>query len=475
MLSQNDNKSEEATKVEKTRRENDSIGELDVPADAYWGINTQRAILNFKISGMKFPQEFIHALAQVKKASLIANKAANLISVEIYDALMTAIDEVLNGKFADQFPIDVFQTGSGTQTNMNMNEVLSNRANEILGQPKGSKSPVHPNNTVNMSQSSNDVIPTAMHISTLTALRSLISALNLLQVTLGKKIDEVNGVVKVGRTHLQDAVPTTFSTEFSVYKLQIERLISKDLAAVVDALSFLPIGGTALGTGLNAPKGFDEQAVKELSKIVGYEFKVNPVKAEGISSHNTIVKASAALRGIALTCMKMANDIRWMGSGPRAGLGELILPANEPGSSIMPGKVNPTQSEALIQVCLQVMGNDVTISAAEGFGSILDLNVTKPVMIVNLLESIRLLACGIESFREKCLKGLRVNDERIKNQLERSLMTVTRLTPLLGYDKAAEIAKKAHTTGKTIREVVVESGIEIDGDLDEILDPTKMV
>jgi fumarate hydratase class II len=463
--------------LEKTRREKDAIGELDVPADAYWGINTQRAIMNFQISDRTFPAEFIHALAMVKKACLTANKAENLISQEIYDSLLKAVDEVIDGKFHDQFPIDVYQTGSGTQTNMNMNEVLANRANEILGQPRGTKSPVHPNNTVNMSQSSNDVIPTAMHISALSMIRShLIPSLDRLRIVLGEKIQEFAGIVKVGRTHLQDAVPIPLSTEISVYKVQIETSLKHDLPSVIETLEILPIGGTALGTGINTPNGFAKCTVKELSKLMGgYNFKTNQVKAEGIASHSSIVRASAAVRNIALTCMKMANDIRWMGSGPRAGLGELILPANEPGSSIMPGKVNPTQSEALIQVCLQVIGNDTTITAAEGHGSILDLNVTKPVMIVNLLDSIRLLSRGIDSFRTNCLEGLRADEEHIRKQLERSLMIVTRLSPIIGYDQASEISKKAYETGKTIREVVIESGVEINGDLDEILDPSKMV
>ncbi|NHI90851.1 MAG: class II fumarate hydratase [Candidatus Thorarchaeota archaeon] len=466
----------EDTTVDKTRREKDSIGELDIPANVYWGINTQRALMNFQISGRTFPVEFIHALAQVKKACLAANKEAKLIRQDIFDAIEKAIDEVLDGKHSDQFPIDIFQTGSGTQTNMNMNEVLSNRANEILGHPRGSNSPVHPNNTVNMSQSSNDVIPTAMHVSVLTMFKThLFPALAFLKNTLDKKIEEFSTIVKVGRTHLQDAVPISLSTEFEVYRSQIETFISKDLSIASETLTILPIGGTALGTGLNAPADFGEHAAKELRKMTGYDFSVNPVKAEGISSHKAIVRASAALRNIALTCMKLANDVRWMGSGPRAGLGELILPANEPGSSIMPGKINPTQSEALIQVCLQVIGNDTTIAAAEGFGSILDLNVAKPVMIVNLLDSIQFLSNGIDSFTKNCLAGIKANEERIKKELDRSLMVVTRLSPFIGYDKAAEIAKTAHSTGKTIREVVLESGLKIDGDLDDILDPTKMV
>ncbi|MDH4212533.1 MAG: class II fumarate hydratase [Candidatus Thorarchaeota archaeon] len=462
--------------MEKTRREKDSIGELDVPLDVYWGINTQRAILNFKISGRQFPHEFIIALAQVKRACLTANIASKKIDKKIGVAIGKAIDEILKeGKLLDQFPIDIFQTGSGTQTNSNMNEVLSNRANEILGQPKGYKSPVHPNDTVNASQSSNDVIPTAMYIAVLNTIRdSLLSPLKHLRRALEEKINEFEGIVKVGRTHLQDAVPIGLSTEFAVYKKQVETFIAKDLSSVIETLSILPIGGTALGTGLNAPDGFAEKAVKELSKIVGMNFTVNPIKAEGIASHIPIVRASAAMRNLALSCMKMANDIRWMGSGPRAGLGELLLPQNEPGSSIMPGKVNPTQSEALIQVCLQVIGNDATIAAAEGFGSILDLNVCKPVMIVNLLDSIKLLGAGIKSFTEHCLKGLSANRQQIEYQLERSLMLVTRLSPTIGYDRASEIAKKAYSEGKTIREVIIEEGIEI-ADLDDLLDPSKMV
>jgi fumarate hydratase class II len=462
--------------MEKTRREKDSIGELDVPSDVYWGINTQRAIQNFKISGRQFPKEFIIALAQVKRACLTANIALKKVDKKIGVAIGKAIDEILKeDKYLDQFPIDIFQTGSGTQTNSNMNEVLSNRANEILGQPRGSKSPVHPNDTVNASQSSNDVIPTAMYIATLNTIRdSLLSPLKYLRRALEAKIDEFDGIVKVGRTHLQDAVPIRLSTEFAVYKRQVETFIAKDLSSVIETLSILPIGGTALGTGLNTPEGFAERAVKELSKIVGMNFTVNPVKAEGIATHIPIVRASAALRNLALSCMKMANDIRWMGSGPRAGLGELFLPQNEPGSSIMPGKVNPTQSEALIQVCLQVIGNDATIAAAEGFGSILDLNVCKPVMIVNLLDSIKLLGAGIASFTEHCLKGLKVNQEQITHQLKRSLMVVTRLTPEIGYDRASEIAKRAYNEGKTIREIIIEEGLKIEN-LDELLDPSKMV
>jgi len=462
--------------MQRTRREKDSIGELDVPADVYWGINTQRAIMNFKISGKKLPKEFILSLAHVKKACLLANMALKKIDETIGDALGQAVDEIINDeKFLDQFPIDVFQTGSGTQTNVNMNEVLSNRANEILGHPKGTKSPVHPNDHANASQSSNDVIPTAMHVAAAFAFRNdLMESITLLSNTLDDKIEEFRGIVKVGRTHLMDAVPIPLSTEFEVYKRQIETSIKWDLNPVWESLMVVPIGGTALGTGLNTPKGFAERTVKELQKITGFKFRVNPVPAEGISSHLAILRASAAMRTVALSCIKMANDIRWMGSGPRAGLGELFLPENEPGSSIMPGKVNPTQSEALIQVCMQVIGNDATIAAGQGYGSILDLNMSKPLMIINLLESIKLLGAGITSFTENCLKGVKVNETRIKQQLDQSLMLATRLTPVIGYDRAAEIAKKALRDGKTIREVIREEKIEIEN-LDELLDPSKMV
>lgn len=459
-----------------TRIEKDAVGELEVPSDVYWGINTQRALMNFKISNRRFPDEFILALAEVKKACVLANVALGKIDRKLGETLEKTIDEILyEGKYLDQFPIDIYQTGSGTQTNINMNEVLSNRANELLGQPRGSKSPIHPNDTVNASQSSNDVIPTAMHVSALKLMKkSLLPAIVILRRTLDEKITQFSEIIKVGRTHLQDAVPIRLSTEFQVYKRQIETVVAKDLSAATESLLIIPIGGTALGTGINAPKGFEKRAADELSRITGYSFKVNPVQAEGISSHIAIVRTSAALRSLALACIKMANDIRWMASGPRAGLGELLLPQNEPGSSIMPGKINPTQSEALIQVCLQIIGNDATIAAAEGFGSILDLNVSKPLMIANLLDSISILGAGILSFTENCLKELTVNQEHIRLQLERSLMIVTRFTPIIGYDRASEIAKRAHLEGKTIREVIEEEGLDINN-LDELLDPSKMI
>ncbi len=456
------------------RTEKDVLGELEVPSDVYWGINTQRAIQNFQISGKTFPKIFIISLGQLKKACLLANLELGVIDKEIGNAILKAINEILNeNKLLDQFPIDIYQTGSGTQTNMNMNEVLANRASQILGFPIGKKHPVHPNDHVNKSQSSNDVIPSTMHISTVHMIQKLIPVLNSLKEVLISKIEEFEGIVKVGRTHLQDAVPIPLSLEFKVYKKQIELNIER-LNQVLDELFYISIGGTAVGTGLNAHKDFDKLTVSHLSKITSLSFKINPVKAEGISSHNTIVYASSSLKLLALSLLKMANDIRWMSSGPRAGLSELILPQNEPGSSIMPGKINPTQSEALIQVCLQVIGNDSIVTSGEMYGSILDLNMSKPLMIVNVLESIDILIGGINSFVCNCLVGIKANAEQIDSNLEQMLMLVTNLTPIIGYDKCSEIAQRAYKEGKTCKVVIKEMGLKIDN-LDELLDPKNMV
>ncbi|MFX1570821.1 MAG: class II fumarate hydratase [Promethearchaeota archaeon] len=456
------------------RIEKDVLGEMEVPSNVYWGINTQRAIKNFQISGKTFPQIFIKSLAQIKKACLLTNLDLELIEKQNANALLQAVNEIIEkDKHLDQFPIDIFQTGSGTQTNMNMNEVLANRANEILGHPMGKKSPVHPNDHVNKSQSSNDVIPSTMHISALHMIQKLLHVLERLKEKLDKKINEFKDIIKVGRTHLQDAVPIPLSLEFEVYKKQIETNI-KRLKETCSELYFLPIGGTVLGTGLNAHNDFAELTVSHLSKITNLPFKINPVKAEGISSHNTIVKASGNLRLLALSLLKIANDIRWMGSGPRAGLAELRLPENEPGSSIMPGKINPTQSEALIQVCLQVIGNDSVVTFGEAYGSILDLNVCKPIMIVNLLESIEILIGGINSFIDNCLINLEANNEHINKQLEQMLMLVTNLTPIIGYDNCSEIAQRAYKEGKSIKDVIKEMDLKIKN-LDDLLDPKKMV
>ncbi len=456
------------------RVEKDILGEVEVPTNVYWGINTQRALKNFQISGKTFPTIFIISLAQMKKACLLSNLELNLVNKDIGNAMLQALTEIIDErKHLDQFPIDIFQTGSGTQTNMNMNEVIANRANEILGHPMGKKHPVHPNDHVNKGQSSNDVIPSAMHVSALHMVQKIFPVLENLLEHLDNKIKEFIDIVKVGRTHLQDAVPIPLSLEFEVYKKQINTNIER-LRNTCDELYYIPIGGTALGTGLNAHEDFGKLTVSHLSKMMNLPFKVNPVRAEGIASHNTIVKISGNLRLLALSLLKMANDIRWMGSGPRAGLSELILPQNEPGSSIMPGKINPTQSEALIQVCLQVIGNDGTISFGEAYGSILDLNVCKPLMIINLLESIKILIGGISSFIDNCLLNLKANTEQINEHLERMLMLVTNLIPILGYDKCSEIAQRAYKEGKSCKVVIKEMGLTIDN-LDELLDPKKMV
>lgn len=457
------------------RKEKDVLGEVNVPADVYWGVNTYRAVQNFTISGKRFPEVFIRSLAQVKKACLLANRELGIIDEEKSTALLGAMDELLDdGRFLDQFPVDLYQTGSGTQTNMNMNEVLANRANEILGYPRGGKRPVHPNDHVNSGQSSNDVIPVSMHLSVIHLIREkLLPALDNLIRTLFETIRAFDGIIKVGRTHLQDAVPIPLAMEFQVYRQQME-ISAWRIEGILEELAVIPLGGTAVGTGIGAPDHFDRIAMEKLSEITGYQLKINPVKAEGIASHNTLVSASSAIRLLALSLLKMANDIRWMGSGPRAGFFELTLPANEPGSSIMPGKINPTQSEALIQVCIQAIGNDMAVAMGEGYGSVLDLNVCKPLIIYNLLDSITIVSGGIESFVVHCLRDIKANQEQIAHHLERMLMTVTNLSPYIGYDRCAEIAQKAFRENKTIRDVVRELGISIDGDIDAVLDPRKM-
>ncbi|MHA1317879.1 MAG: class II fumarate hydratase [Candidatus Heimdallarchaeaceae archaeon] len=447
---------------EDFRIEKDVLGELKVPKEAYWGISTQRALKYFRISGKCFPDIFITSLALVKKACALANLDLQLIKEKLGRAIIKAADEIINEKKL-------------LEHNMNMNEVLANRANEMLGFQKGKKEPIHPNDHVNKCQSSNDVIPTAMHLSTLKLLDSkLFPAIKYLKDSLDQKINEFNDIVKVGRTHLQDAVPIPLSLEFKVYKKQLE-INEKRLKAAREELCYIPLGGTALGTGLNAHEKFPEMSLSHLVKLTGIEFKSNPIKAESIASHNIIVNCGKTLHLLALSLLKMANDIRLMGSGPRAGLGELILPQNEPGSSIMPGKINPTQSEMLIQVCLHVIGNVNAISLGELQGSILDLNTCKPMMIVNLLESIELLSNAIKSFSEYCLIGIKANEERINQELNQLLMVVTNLTPIIGYDKCAEIAQKAHEEGKTIKQVIKEMNLKFEKDIDDLLDPKKMI
>ncbi|NIQ04682.1 MAG: class II fumarate hydratase [Candidatus Korarchaeota archaeon] len=461
---------------EEFRKEKDVLGEVNVPKDAYWGVSTQRAINNFQISKKRFPSSFLVALAKVKKACLLANHDLNLIEKAKGKAILQAINEIIEEKkYLDQFPVDVFQAGSGTSTHMNMNEVLAHRANEILGHARGKNAPVHPNDHVNRGQSSNDVIPTAMHLSILETLhRNLLPVLRNLITHLQEKIDEFEGIVKVGRTHLQDAVPIPLSMEFKVYKQQLE-MSEHRIEEASEELYAIPLGGTAVGTGITAHEDFAERAISHLSNLTEYPFKQNTVKAEGIASHNRVVHVHDVLKQLALALMKMANDIRWMGSGPRAGLGELTLPANELGSSIMPGKINPTQSEALIQVCLQVLGNTTTISFAEPYGSLLDLNVSKPIMIVNVLNSIEMLANSMQSFGKRCLNGLEVEKEEIEAQLKRNLMRVTNLAPVIGYDTAADIAQKAYREKKNLIEVINEMDLENKEKLRTLLDPSKMV
>ncbi len=462
--------------TDKKRVEKDVLGEVEVPASAYWGISTQRAINNFRISGKKMPQDFILALAQVKKACTLANISEGNLDPEIGNAILQAVDEILEeNKMLDQFPIDIYQTGSGTQTNMNMNEVLANRANQILGHPLGRKEPVHPNDHVNMGQSSNDVIPTAMHLAALRGLKDKVfPAIGKIIEVLDAKISEFEGIIKVGRTHLQDAVPIPLSLEFKVYRKQLLASLSS-LDGARQELHSIPIGGTALGTGLNAPEGFAEQTTKYLSDSTGIPFKVSENQAEGIASHSRFVLLSSGLKQLALSLMKMANDIRWMGSGPRAGLGELKLPQNEPGSSIMPGKINPTQCEALIQVCIRVIGNDHVMTMSEGYGSTLDLNVAKPLIAVTILDSLNILTGGIRSFSQNLLADLKADSKKIEQQVERSLMIVTRLSPVVGYDVASRIARHAQKNELTIREAIEDLGIDIGQNIDEILDPSKMV
>ncbi|EJT46017.1 fumarate hydratase [Trichosporon asahii var. asahii CBS 2479] len=460
---------------QKYRTESDTFGPLQVPADKYWGAQTQRSLQNFKIGGPaeRMPEPLIKAFGTVKKAAAHVNETYGL-DPKIAGAISQAADEVISGKLIDNFPLVVFQTGSGTQTNMNTNEVISNRAIELLGGEIGSKKPVHPNDHVNMSQSSNDTFPTAMHVAAVVEIRSkLIPALQTLRDALDAKAKEFKDIVKIGRTHLQDATPLTLGQEFSGYVTQLDRGIER-VENTLKHLSQLAQGGTAVGTGLNTKEGFDVKVAEEISKITGYPFETNPNKFEGLAAHDAIVEASGALNVVAVSLMKIANDIRYLGSGPRCGLGELSLPENEPGSSIMPGKVNPTQCEALTMVAAQVMGNNTTISVAGSYGQF-ELNVFKPVLIANLLRSIRLLTDGANSFTEHCVVGIEANKDRINALLNESLMLVTCLNSTIGYDNAAKIAKNAHKKGITLRESALESGLISAEQFDKVVRPELML
>ncbi|APE48626.1 fumarate hydratase, class II [Delftia sp. HK171] len=457
-----------------TRQEKDTFGPISVPADKLWGAQTQRSLQNFDISGEQQPREIIHALAQVKKASATVNHKLGLLDVKKTQAILAAADEVIAGKHPDEFPLVVWQTGSGTQTNMNVNEVLANRASEILGGERGESRLVHPNDDVNKSQSSNDVFPTAMHVAAVTAIeQKLLPAIALLRNTLQAKSEAYADIVKIGRTHLQDATPLTLGQEISGWVAQLAHG-EKHVRAALPHLYELALGGTAVGTGLNAPKGYAEGVAAELSRLTGYPFVTAPSKFEALASCDGLVHAHGALKTLAASMMKIANDVRWLASGPRSGLGEISIPENEPGSSIMPGKVNPTQSEAVTMLAAQVFGNDVAINFGGASGNF-ELNVFRPMVSHNFLQSVRLLADGMKSFNDHCAVGIEPNRERITELVQRSLMLVTALNPHIGYDKAAYIAKKAHKEGSSLREAAVASGHLTGEQFDAWVIPAKMV
>jgi fumarate hydratase, class II len=457
-----------------TRLERDTMGEVQVPTERYWGAQTQRSLENFRIGGERMPAPLIRALALEKKAAAIANMALGELDTKLGKAIVAAADEVITGKHEQEFPLVVWQTGSGTQTNMNMNEVLANRANELLGAARGAKSPVHPNDHVNRSQSSNDSFPTAMHVAAVEEIQHrLLPALRHLHAALAAKAREFADIIKTGRTHLQDATPLTLGQEFGAYARQVELGIAR-VEACLPRLYPLAQGGTAVGTGLNAKKGFAERFAATMAEITGLPFSSAADKFEALASHDALIEASGALNVLAASLMKIGNDIRLMGSGPRSGFGELHLPENEPGSSIMPGKVNPTQVEALTMVAAQVMGNHVTITVAGSQGQF-ELNVMKPVIIYDLLQSIRLLADAARSFADNCVAGIEVNRARIDELLRRSLMLVTALNPHIGYDKAAQVAKKAHAEGSSLKEAAVALGYVSAEDFDRWVRPEAMI
>jgi len=455
------------------RTEKDSMGEIRVPSDRYYGAQTQRSLENFKIGNEHFPREFIWALGILKKGAARVNSRLGLLDQKIAEVIELAADEVIAGKLDDHFPLVVWQTGSGTQTNMNINEVISNRSIEILGNELGSKYPVHPNDHVNKSQSSNDVFPTAMNIAAFERItRYLLPALTQLKEVLREKAKEFADIIKIGRTHLQDAVPLTLGQEFSGYVSQIEHCI-KAIQHALPHLSELALGGTAVGTGLNAPPGYAGDIAREISQMTGLPFVSAENKFEALAANDAVVETSGALKTVACSLMKIANDIRWLASGPRCGLGEISIPENEPGSSIMPGKVNPTQCEALTMVACQVIGNDVTIAMAGASGNF-ELNVYKPVMIYNLLQSIQLLADASISFNQRCVAGIRPNRDRIEAHVKNSLMLVTALNNKIGYDRAALIAKKAYQEGTTLKEAALELGFLTEAEFDHEVQPAKM-
>ena len=457
--------------MENYRIEGDSMGEMKVPAERYWGAQTQRSFQNFPIGWEKMPAQIIHAFAELKKAAAQANHELNpeKMTGEKCAAITAACDEILDGKLPDEFPLAVWQTGSGTQSNMNVNEVIANRGNTIAG-----KKLLHPNDDVNMSQSSNDTFPTAMHIAAATAVeKELIPAIDVLTETFKRLEKENEGVVKSGRTHLQDAVPISFSQEISGWRGMLEA-DREQLEKSLEGLYQLAIGGTAVGTGLNAPKGFGEKVAEKLSKATFMPFVSNPNKFHALTSLDRMVFAHGAIKALAADLMKIANDIRWLASGPRCGLGEIFIPENEPGSSIMPGKVNPTQCESITMIAVQVMGNDATIGMAASQGNF-QLNVFLPVTAYNFLQSARLLTDGILSFNERCVSGITANREKMSENLHRSLMLVTSLNPYIGYDNAAKVAKKAHKENLSLKQACLELGFMSEEDFDSVFHPEELV
>jgi fumarate hydratase class II len=457
----------------KYRTEFDSIGKIKVDGDKYWGASTERSKKYFNIGDFLVRPIVIHSIAIIKKAAAIVNYKNKDLDKKISRFIIKASEEVAKGKLDDHFPLKVWQTGSGTQTNMNVNEVIANRAIQMMRGKLGSKKPVHPNDHVNKSQSTNDVFPSAMHISIAIKTRDkLLPSLKLLEKEIGKKVKEFNKIVKLGRTHLQDATPLTLGQEFSGYQFQLKESI-KRIEKALDEIYFLAQGGTAVGTGLNTRKNFDKQIVREISKITKLPFKVTPNKFAALAAHDPIVNFSGTMNTAAVCLMKIANDIRFLGSGPRAGYGELILPSNEPGSSIMPGKVNPTQSEAVTMVCVKVIGNHNGITMAGSHGHF-ELNVFKPLIIHNILQSIEIMADSAKTFALYCVKGIKADRKKIKYLLDNSLMLVTALAPKIGYDKAAKVAKDAHKKGTTLKEEVIRSGILNEREYDKIMNPMLM-
>lgn len=456
------------------RIETDTMGEIKVPSDKYYGAQTARSLMNFKIGGERFPREMIRALGILKKAAALANKELGMLSSEKAELIVKAADEVISGKLDEHFPLVVWQTGSGTQTNMNTNEVISNRSIEIAGGVMGSKKPIHPNDDVNKAQSSNDTFPTAMHIAAVEEInRNLIPMVTKLRNALAVKSEEFKDIIKIGRTHLMDAVPLTLGQEFSGYVQQLSYGLER-INGCLPRLSELALGGTAVGTGLNTHKDFAEVSARKISEITGIKFSSAKNKFEALAAHDAIVETSGVLKTLAASLMKIANDVRWLGSGPRCGIGELNLPENEPGSSIMPGKVNPTQSEAMTMVCVQVLGNDAAIGFAGASGNF-ELNVFKPVMIFNLLQSIKLLSDACDSFTENCVVGIVANQNNIKKHLENSLMLVTSLNPHIGYDNAAKVAKKAFKENTTLKAAAIELGLLTSEKFDEVVRPEQMI